>query len=79
MAHCWAIVKILFVTKAGRHRIAALVAAELAGFAPAGIHYSVEPVVAAAAAAAVLVVLAGLLAAVVEAECHSPGRTGENA
>ena len=73
MAHYWAIVKILFVTKASRHRIAALVAAELAGFALAGIRYSAEPVavsVAAAAVAGVLVVLAGLLAAAAEAECH---------
>ena len=66
MAHCWAIVEILFATMVCRHRIAALVAAEPAGFALAGIRYSVEPVVAAAAAvvaAAVLVVLAGRLAA----------------
>ena len=72
MAHCWAIVKILFVTKVSRHRTAEhLAAAALAGFEPAGIRYSAEPVAAAAAAvAAVLAVLAGRLAAVVEAECH---------
>ena len=44
MAHCWAIVKILFATKAGRHRIAEHLAAALAGFALAGIRYSAEPV-----------------------------------
>ena len=77
MAHCWAIVKILFVTKAG-HRIAEHLAAALAGFALAGIRYSAEPVVvvAAAAVAAGLVVLGGRLAAAVAAECHSPGCTG---
>ena len=64
MAHCWAIVKILFATKASRHRIAALVAAELAGFALAGIRYSAEPVavVVVAAAVAAGLVVAGFLA-----------------
>ena len=64
MAHCWAIVKILFVTKAGRHRIAERLAAELAGFEPAGIRYSAEPVavVVVAAAVAAGLVVAGFLA-----------------
>ena len=75
MAHCWAIVKILFATKVNHRRIAEHLAAELAGFALAGIRYSAEPVAAAdaaaaAAVAAVLVVIAVRLAAVVEAECH---------
>ena len=58
--------------------IAEPVAAELAGFSLAGIRYSAEPVavVDAAAVAAGLAVLAGGLAAVVAAECHSPGCTG---
>lgn len=58
--------------------IAEPVAAELAGFSLAGIRYSAEPVavVDAAAVAAGLVVFAGRLAAVVAAECHSPGCTG---
>ena len=63
MAHFWAIVKILFATKVSRRRIEALVAPELAGFAPAGIRYSVEPVVASAAAVAAGLAMPGLLAA----------------
>ena len=50
MAHCWAIVKILFVTKASRHRIAEHLAAALVGFAPAGIRCFAEPAGAAAVA-----------------------------
>ena len=57
--------------------IAEPVAAELAGFSLAGIRCFVVPAGAAAVDVADgLVVLAGRLAAVVAAECHSPGCTG---
>ena len=62
------------ITKANRHQIAALLAAELAGFVLAGIRCSAVPAGAAVVAGLVLLagiaVPAGRFAAAVATECH---------